>query len=167
MHSHSLARTMDGSTQALRLHRSERMGWHPGRPSTAPPEVGFAPADLRILIVNEDMQSANALKWTLNDLGYCTTLTAYSASRALIAADDFSPALAFLDLDLPDMSGFQLAQKLRAHSRRHVRQVPLIAVAEQYGFGTLELVRAAGFMGCLRKPVLAAAIHELLRQVSH
>jgi CheY-like chemotaxis protein len=77
------------------------------------------------------MDSANVLEEILRDLGYCTTLTAPSASKGLLAADDFSPAIAFLDLDLPDMSGFQLARKIRAHSRCHVRQIPLVAVLSE------------------------------------
>jgi CheY-like chemotaxis protein len=156
---------MAGPAASLRLLHSEQAAWGPGRPMAASPAVALAPEDLRILIVNEDMHSANSLKRTLHELGYCTTLTAYSASRALVAADDFSPALAVLDLELPDMSGFQLAKKLRTHSRSHVRQVPLIAVAERHLFGTLELTQAAGFIGCLTKPVLPMALHDLLRKL--
>ena len=131
----------------------------------APPAVATAPDELRILIVNEDVSSANTLKQVLRELGYCTTLTACSASKGLVAADDFSPAVAFLDLDLPDMSGFQLASKIRAHSYLHVRQIPLVAVAERHVFGTLELTRAAGFVGCLTKPVEATALRQLLRKL--
>jgi len=67
-------------------------------------------AALRILIVNEDMRSADWLKRTLRELGYHTTLTAYSAERSLVAAADFSPSVALLDLELTEMTGFQLAR---------------------------------------------------------
>ena len=93
-------------------------------------QFSLTPADFRILIVNEDMQSADSLKRTLRELGYYTTLTAYSAKRALDAAADFSPSVALLDLELPDMTGFQLAHKLRSHLRSCVRRVPLLAVAQ-------------------------------------
>src|SRR5688572_14175234 len=73
------------------------------------PRLG--PSNLRILIVNEDMRSADSLKRTLFELGYFTTFTAYSAKRALAAALEFSPAVALLDLELPDMTGYQLAGK--------------------------------------------------------
>ena len=123
---------------------------------------GLAPCNLRILIVNEDMRSADTLKRTLFDLGYFTTFTAYSARRALVAAVDFSPAVALLDLELPDMTGYQLASKLRAHLSKVVRRVPLLAIAEGRGHGTTELTRAAGFMGWLPKPVDAMALNGLL-----
>lgn len=124
--------------------------------------VALEPANLRILIVNEDMRSADSLKHTLYDLGYFTTFTAYSARRALVAAADFSPAVALLDLELPDMTGYQLAQRLRSHLLHTVRHVPLLAIAERPVFGDIELARAAGFMGCLTKPVPPMALNAML-----
>lgn len=129
------------------------------------PAVGLAPANFRILIVNEDMRSADSLRCTLHDLGYYSTCTAYSARRALVAAVDFSPAVALLDLELPDMTGYQLAQKLHSHLRRYVRQLPLLAIAERPVLGDLERTRAAGFIGCLTKPVLPIMLNAMLRKL--
>jgi len=136
------------------------------RPPVIGDEDGFQlspdPADFRILIVNEDMQSADSLKRTLRDLGYYTTLTAYSAKRALDAAADFSPSVALLDLELPDMTGFQLAHKLRSHLLSWVRRVPLLAIAERPVLGNWELTRAAGFVGYLTKPVMPMELNSLI-----
>ena len=126
------------------------------------PSLALAPYNLRILIVNEDMRSADSLKRTLQELGYSTTFTAYSARRAIVAAADFSPAVAIVDLELPDMTGYQLAHKLRSHLKRYVRQVPLLAIAESHVFGDLELTRAAGFVGCLTKPILPLELNRVL-----
>lgn len=129
------------------------------------PGLTLAPANLRILIVNEDMSCADSLKRTLQELGYSTTFTAYSARRALVAAADFSPAIALVDLELPDMTGYQLAHKLGSHLKRCVRQVPLLAIAESHVFGNLELTRAAGFIGCLTKPVRPLELKSVLRNL--
>jgi len=120
------------------------------------------PLDFRIMIVNADMRSAESIKRALREMGYCTTLTAYSAKRALDAAADFSPSVALLDLELPDMTGFQLAHQLRSHLLCRVRRVPLLAVAESLVFGNRELTRAAGFVGCLTKPVKAMELNHAL-----
>ena len=122
----------------------------------------LSPSNFRILIVNEDLRSADALKRTLRDLGYFSTCTAYSARRALLAAVDFSPSVALLDLELPDMTGYQLAERFRSHLSKEVRQVPLLAIAELHRFGNAELTRAAGFIGCLAKPVPPLALNVLL-----
>jgi CheY-like chemotaxis protein len=121
-----------------------------------------APSNFRILIVNEDMRSADALKRTLNDLGYYCLRTAYSARRALELAVDFAPAVALLDLELPDMTGYQLAGRIRSHLSSGIRKLPLLAIAEMSSFGTTELTRAAGFMGWLAKPVPPEALNAHL-----
>jgi CheY-like chemotaxis protein len=139
--------------------------YHHGLDDGAELALGLAPSNFRILIVNEDMRSADSLKCTLRDLGYFTTLTAYSARRALVAAVDFLPAVALLDLELSDMTGYQLANKFRSHLSVDVRQVPLLAIAELASFGNAELTRAAGFMGCLAKPVSPVALNALLSKL--
>jgi CheY-like chemotaxis protein len=141
------------------------MSSHPPIAPCHEPQLNLAPADLRILIVNEDMRSADWLKCTLRELGYATTMTAYSAKRALVAVADYSPSVALLDLELPDMTGFQLAYRLRSHLLKGVRRVPLVAIAERAVFGNIELTRAAGFIGCLTKPVSALELNTVLRKL--
>ena len=123
---------------------------------------GLAPSNFRILIVNESVRSADSLRRTLYDLGYPNSCIAYSASRALAVAAFFSPSVALLDLELPDMTGLELARMFRSHVSKSVRRVPLLAIAEAERFGNAELTRAAGFMGCLAKPVPAEALNALL-----
>jgi CheY-like chemotaxis protein len=146
--------------QAHALHH-----WQFPLESEPEPAAELAPSNFRILIVNEDMRSADTLKHTLHDLGYFTTFTAYSARRALVAAVEFSPAVALLDLELPDMTGYQLAHRFRSHLSKSVRKVPLLAVAELTEYGDVELTRAAGFLGCLAKPVPSVALNALLSKL--
>ena len=121
-----------------------------------------APSLFRILIVNGDPRSADSLKNTLFDLGYTRTFTARSARGALAAAEDFAPAIAIVDLELSDMTGYQLAECLHSHYSKSVRKVPLLAIAESSRYCTTELTRAAGFMGWLPKPVDAMALNAYL-----
>lgn len=146
----------------MHTHSQAALRWHPAFEDVDQPVSGLVPAHFPILIVNEDMRSADSLKRTLHDLGYFTTFTAYSARRALVAAVDFSPAVALLDLELPDMTGYQLAHRLRSHLSKTVRQVPLLAITEISTYGDVELTRAAGFIGCLAKPVSPEALNALL-----
>lgn len=139
--------------------------WHLPLELEPEPAAELSPSNFRILIVNEDMRSADTLKHTLHDLGYFTTFTAYSARRALVAAVEFSPAVALLDLELPDMTGYQLAHRFRSHLAKAVRQLPLLAVAELTQHGDAELTRAAGFLGCLAKPVPSVALNALLSKL--
>jgi CheY-like chemotaxis protein len=146
----------------MQIHSQAMLRCHLPQEDGAELAPGLSPANFRILIVNEDMRSADSLKRTLFDLGYFTTLTAYSARRALVAAPDFLPAVALLDLELPDMTGYELAQRFRSHLAIGVRRVPLLAIAELPLHGNAERTRAAGFMGCLAKPVPPVALNALL-----
>ena len=149
----------------MQIHSQAMLQYHPALDDEPELARELAPSNFRILIVNEDMRSADTLKQTLNDLGYFTTLTAYSARRALVAAVEFSPAVALLDLELPDMTGYQLASRFRSHLSKSVRQVPLLAISELSAHGDAELTRAAGFMGCLAKPVPPMALNALLAKL--
>jgi len=111
------------------------------------------------------MRSADSLKCTLQELGYTATFTAYSARRALAAVAEFSPAMVILDLELPDMTGYQLARRFRSHLQRYVRQLPLLAIAECPVSIDAERTRAAGFIGCLAKPVAQLELHSMLRRL--
>jgi len=146
----------------MQLQNQAMLRWNFPFETEQEPAAELAPSNFRILIVNEDMRSADTLKHTLHDLGYFATFTAYSARRALAAVEDFSPAVALLDLELPDMTGYQLASRFRTHLSKNVRQVPLLAIAELARFGNDVLTRAAGFMGCLAKPVSPLALKVLL-----
>lgn len=149
----------------MQIHSQAANSLHFAIDAEPGPASELAPSNFRILIVNEDMRSADTLKRTLHDLGYFTTFTAYSARRALVAAVEFSPAVALLDLELPDMTGYQLAHRFRSHLAKSVRQVPLLAIAELTTCGDDELTRAAGFLGCLAKPVASAALNVLLNKL--
>jgi CheY-like chemotaxis protein len=119
-------------------------------------------AAVRILIVNDDMRSADNLKHTLADLGYSETLVAYSAKRAMAAVAGYSPSIALVDLEIADMTGYRLAGLLKVHALWQVRNIPLIAVAEQAASATAELAHAAGFIGVLTKPIRLSTLRGLL-----
>jgi CheY-like chemotaxis protein len=89
-------------------------------------------------------------------------LVAYSGKRALAAVCGYCPAVAIVDLELCDMTGYNLAHTFRSHGTRQVREIPLIAVAERSEFAAGELARAAGFLGLLSKPVPSWLLNRLL-----
>lgn len=127
----------------------------------------LAPAAPRILIVTEDVRSAGLLKHTLQELGYPEVITANCARRAMRVAAELFPSIALLDLELPDMTGYQLAFSFQAHLLRGVRRVPLLAVAEMHALENMERTRTAGFIGCVTKPVVAAQLNHYLRSLYH
>ena len=113
----------------------------------------------RVLIVDDNPDAANSLAMLLAIEGHQTRV-AYSATQALADVDAFGPEVLLLDIGLPDMSGYELANHLRTLPQMHgVRLVALTGYGQPEG---RELARSAGFDDHLVKPVEMAALERTL-----
>ena len=59
---------------------------------------------MRILVVDDNRDSADALAWLLQSIGH-EARTAYDGPGALLAVERHSPEVVIQDLGMPDMSG--------------------------------------------------------------
>ena len=66
----------------------------------------------KVLIVDDDAPILRALQARLKHAGYDVT-TARDGTTALISASDPKPKVAVLDINMPGLDGFSVAQKLR------------------------------------------------------
>ncbi len=126
--------------------------------------IAVANEPLRILIVDNDMSSADSLELMLQTSGYSQIRVAYSGHAALTIAAEFLPDVVLLELGLLDMNGYELAQLLRDHAQR--RGLRLIALTASCKHAERELARMAGCERYLLKPVPIADLLELL-EMSH
>jgi two-component system CheB/CheR fusion protein len=113
-----------------------------------------AAAGRRVLLVEDNEDARVALQTLLEMVGHEVQVAADGAG-ALALAQDFQPQVALLDLSLPDIDGYRLAQQLRAFPQ--LQQTLLIALSGQEPDN--ELIGNAGFHHHLRKP---AEFSELL-----
>ena len=67
----------------------------------------------RILVVEDEGHVAGFLRDALTEIGYGVTVAAGGAD-ALNKVTGEAPALVLLDLNLPDMPGFEVLDRLRA-----------------------------------------------------
>lgn len=114
----------------------------------------------RILVVDDNEDAAEMLSDALTRKGY-ETRVAYDAPTALRVAAAFAPDVAFLDIGLPVMDGYELAT--------HLRKIPglsglrLIAVTGYGQESDYQKTREAGFHHHLVKPVDVAAIEAAVK----
>ena len=137
-----------GSTFCVRLPRAAPAGVAQ-EPSLPAPLPGAAPPR-RVLVVDDNVDAAEMLA-ALVALDGHEVRTASSGAGALEILRDFRPHVAFLDIGLPDMSGYELAMQLRRDPE--LRGLLLVAVT---GWGQAEDRRkskGAGFDDHLTKPV--------------
>lgn len=117
-------------------------------------------APVRILIVDDDIESSSSLERMLRASGHSETRVAYSAHAALAIAADFQPSMVLLALGLNDMSGYEVARILRERAQSH--DLRLIALTSSREHAGRELARVAGFERYLLKPVAAPDLAGLI-----
>ncbi|MGK5015093.1 MULTISPECIES: ATP-binding response regulator [unclassified Janthinobacterium] len=81
-------------------------------PAIAPVPETASGGSQRILVVDDNCDAADTLAELLEMYGH-TVRTAYTGAQAIERTLEFTPDIVFLDIGLPDMSGYEVAGKLR------------------------------------------------------
>ena len=114
----------------------------------------------RVLIVDDNHDSAELLALVLEQQGH-ETRVAHDSAEAIPLAAQFRPNLAFLDIGLPGMDGYELLGVLRATPE--LEGCRFIAVT---GYDDVKCAPGSrGFDGHLRKPVDLGAVVNLVLEV--
>lgn len=125
-------------------------------------EAAMPPAALRLTVIDDNVDAANALATLLRAKGHVVSVH-YAAEDALSHAASEAPHAFLVDIGLPDMDGYELARRLRALPQ--TARSTFIAVT---GYGQprdRELSMAAGFSHHLVKPVDLAALTAVLGKI--
>jgi len=109
--------------------------------------------------VDDNTDAAESLSLLLQ-LNSHEIRTATNGRDALVLAQEFVPDVAFLDIGMPGMTGFELATRLRAMPE--LARMTIVAVT---GWGSEEdqaRSREAGFDQHFTKPIAAETVSRLL-----
>jgi signal transduction histidine kinase/ActR/RegA family two-component response regulator len=135
----------------------------------APPEPkgGRKPTEARwprrrILVVDDNVDSANALGKMLTRLYGQEVRVAHDGLKALEIASEFGPEVILLDIGLPGLDGYEVARRLR--SKPGFEAVVLVALTGWGQEQDRQQSREAGFDQHLVKPVAPEMLRELLSQ---
>ena len=134
------------------------------------PLIAAAPSEthachpLRVLVVDDNDDSTTLLSEALTASGH-TVRTAADGPTALRIAEEFRPQIAILDIGLPVMNGYELAERLQ-HTDHWEHPVRLIALT---GYGqSQDRARSheAGFSAHFVKPVSIDRLQHLLATIA-
>ena len=113
---------------------------------------------LRVLVVEDDDDSREVLGELLESFGPLPVL-ARDAMEALDRVREQTPDIGLIDLTLPDLSGCELARRLRASLGARMR---LIALTGHSDAAVRKEAQSAGFDDYWLKPIDAAVIERLI-----
>ena len=105
-----------------------------------------------ILCIEDNPDNMTLIKRALESRGY-RMLPAASGLDGVAAAEREDVDLILLDINLPDIDGYEVARRLRASSKRKLASVPIIAVTANALKGDAEKALAAGCDVYMSKPI--------------
>jgi chemosensory pili system protein ChpA (sensor histidine kinase/response regulator) len=117
---------------------------------------------LLVLIVEDFADTREMFARFLTSKGF-ETVTAADGIDGLDAARKSQPDAVILDLGLPKMDGWALAQQLRADSR--TAKICIVAVTGHGSRESRERAMKAGVNGFLVKPVTPEDVHDELQRL--
>jgi CheY-like chemotaxis protein len=118
---------------------------------------------LRILLVDDNVDAAESFGLLLELGGHQVTVT-HDGNAALEAVRSLSPEIAFVDIGLPGVDGYELAALLRAHPG--CAGTVFVALTGYGSEGDRARAATAGFDHHVTKPADADTIDRLLANVS-
>jgi CheY-like chemotaxis protein len=109
----------------------------------------------RILVVEDNRENLELMVFLLRAFGH-EPISAMSGAAAIEIAAREPVDVVLLDIQMPEMDGFETARALRTIEA--LEGVPLVAVTALAMPGDREMILEAGFSGYIAKPIDAARL---------
>jgi CheY-like chemotaxis protein len=114
-----------------------------------------------ILVVDDNAEYRELLAWILERYGF-ETVSAKSGRQAVEFAIKCRPSLILMDLNMPDMNGYEAAQTIQAD--RQTRGIPIVAVSADAAYFERSAYKA-GFVAIIEKPWKPEALLHIVTEV--
>ena len=125
-------------------------------------EPSKAVRPLRVLVVDDDRDTVATLTMLLREEGH-EVHGLHSGRHVIGAILDFDPDAVILDINMPDLNGWEVARRIRD---RRARQPLLIGISGEYKKGSDKvLARISGFDHYLMKPYDPQALLNALGEL--
>ena len=113
-----------------------------------------------VLVVDDDTTLRNSLCDVFSDWG-CRILSADCGLRALNILEQEECELIFSDVDMPDISGFELLARLQ---RQHIK-TPYVLMSARADKQLEVAAHEAGALAMLHKPVKLGMVSNITQQI--
>jgi len=159
LHGGTIAASSEGLGRGSRFTVRLPIVVEPELPTKPTPAAFISTETYRILLADDNVDFVNSIGALLTAMGHSVVIT-HNGADALAAAARFCPDYAFLDIGLPQMSGYDLARGIRK-----LTCGPMTTLIAVTGWGQekdRQLAFEAGFDHHMVKPVRFEQIEEIL-----
>ena len=105
-----------------------------------------------ILYIEDNPDNMRLVKRALEAKGYVLH-GAVNGHTGLQMAESVLPTVILLDINLPDIDGYEVARRIRKHRNSDVRHIPIVAVTANTLKGDAEKALDAGCDVYMSKPI--------------
>ncbi len=114
----------------------------------------------KILVIEDNAQNLYPIHFLLESNGY-TVIEAENGIIGIQKAKEEKPDIILLDIQLPEMDGYEIARILR--STPGIDTIPIIAVTSYAMAGDKERILAAGATDYIEKPINPATFVDQIK----
>ncbi len=104
----------------------------------------------KILLAEDNASNRYLATYLLTNAGY-TVVSAQNGHDALRLAQAEHPDLVLMDIQMPEMDGYETARRMRADSQ--LAHIPIVAVTSYAMTGDRAKALEMGFVGYIEKPI--------------
>ena len=112
----------------------------------------------KIIAVDDNIENLTALKNTLK--GAYDTYPCPSAQKMFTLLEHIQPDLILLDVEMPEMNGYEAAQKLKSNDK--YRTIPIIFLTSMEDEESKKKGLSIGAVDFIRKPIVAPVLLQRL-----
>ncbi len=132
------------------------------RPETAPSISEERP--VRVLLAEDNIVNQRLAVRILEKRGHSAVVACNGKEAvALLEREPFD--LVLMDLEMPEMSGFEATAAIRASERETGRHIPILALTAHAMKGDRERCLAAGMDGYVAKPIQARELYQAIAEL--
>lgn len=124
-------------------------------------EVEYDGSAAQILVVDDNNVNLKVAEGIFKTL-HITVDTAKSGEQALKMLNEKEYHMVFLDMVMPEMSGTETLNLIRASEKQYMKDVPVIALTANSGGNIREEVLASGYQEYLGKPIKQRYLIQIL-----
>jgi two-component system, sensor histidine kinase and response regulator len=137
-----------------------RMSFKPVRPASRA-QASAAPRPLRILLAEDNVVNQRVAVGLLKKRGH-HVVVAGTGLEALAAMETARFDVVLMDVQMPEMGGLEATVAIRAREEGSGRRTRIVAMTAHAMAGDRERCAAAGMDGYLPKPIVPAALFEIV-----